>query len=465
MCIALLGKFFFRPDIIEQIWLDISDDGHLHVTEVYDVFLRAPDSWEGSDPQKSRLLLFSPHWLRQGADGALAVRCEKFPGGTMGRSGYDAVYPSESCHYNGTNKTFQVELVGTPIWRFETSFHKLEGTVITPMIRIPDELQASFHATELMRRIGSICELNLGELVRGRKYAFRLVVEPQELNCRSPINLRDGDGKPTSIWEHELEVISPNLLMENYRNFLVAGAGEYYDAVPAIRSLLEIDNDENSRWFMPAIHRHRLILVCSSTQSVLQLSDDGSVFYHEPRLILKDGPNGDQYRGREWIAGIDANRDDDPYELSLAVLRYMKLYGSKDAKTKEDMTIALNSRHQNVSCVVDALASEKLLLEEDGGRFRARVQVDILELADHVAPVLEKVVTSSAVRSGFRQRGFRVTYLFRYRYDDETVRFHRRRRSMLKYVVSFCAIASALLWLVASICWCLGLIRLVSVLK
>ena len=422
MCLALLAKYNKIDIVFEQIFLSWKDT-LLQAHEVYDIFFTAAESLENA-----RIYAISPHNLVNNKD--VTVRCA-IPG---------AGSPDDVCYqqlggykgtYDAATRLFQV-VVPLGVDPYKLKIEEYSGEVLVPDVHIPDSLTSDKLALDIMEECGTLFEISLGTLERGKNYAFRLIIDPLELLGVPPSRPLDLEGvdEIQYNWMQDAAIMCPKTCRFNFVE-LVSGIRqdqeEYAEAAANVQSIVL----ESEQYLLPVKRHH--ILAILPPEAELVTGDCEGYAWAVARHVLNDGR-----LAVVWSAGTKDYWMDDAESLAAHIYEHFKSWTSKgQSKTKEDVALSLFTFENNCSIIVDSLCNLGLLIKVDEDRYKAADATDA-----KLEETLREVAMLKEVVDGFKWVGYQIRYSFRYKYlssEGKQLLSVRRRRRDLAYWISIAA--------------------------
>ena len=432
MCLALLGNVYTPVSVIEQIILS-RKDGKLCTRIVYDVFFEARQNCE-----KTYLLAISPHDLFSEEKTLLAE--VKYVPGTEGDDDFYARSIQAESEYNPDTNSFSVKIPGDG--GYKPSIHTLAGTVIRPTLSFPFNLDSHPEVLDIMRECGTMFRIDIGKLERGKSYAMRLVIKPScLLGINPPRELSDPEFDEVSDhWAQELTITCPRTCRLNYKEMLVecARTSTYSEASSLIQQTISLNDN-----FLLPIKKHVIVLIALHKDKIITGEDRGCIWQVAP-YILDDGRPA-----IVWASGTDEYWNDDPEPLAHRIYSYLSKYGEVELKTKEDISTALNTSHDNCSLIVDVMCDKGALVKVDNVHYKI-----ISKDNEAILEIMRIVAASDKVRNNFKWQGFQVRYSIEYKYASETKKRRFRRKRKMRDMAFWLAVISILIGL-ASLLLCL----------
>ena len=439
MCLSFLSHENLEFLLVgEYIFVDLTE-GNIHTREVYDIFFTP-----SVDIQDLRLLCISPHNLVHEQKG-LCVKSSPTPGAG---GPDDCVYDRSvgyGTSFEPTNRKFCVKLPDFARTRSPSTI-KFCGEVVMPDLILPPPLSDSDSlALELTSSVGTVFELHLSNLVAGRAYSSRLIVEPVELlGLPQPRGIYSEATNIAGEWLQGFSTTCPRTCRFDYCHLLNRTKEELPDLVPTVSLFETLICSKELRVINPRLTRIALIL----PRNVALMSKDsvGSVMAAGGPLVLLDGRTV-----QEWYDGADIFWTDDIMRVSRGIYTYLLHWARAEPKTKEYITTALGIQHQNCSLIVDKMVERNAIEVVDKMRGLYR-PIEIAEGRLH--STLESIATDPEVNANFEWNGYRIQCEVRYRYltkEDERRLSWLRKQSKLTFFLALLATVLATVSLLLSL--------------
>lgn len=408
MCLSILSPHFFRIKFLgESIFID-ERQGKLEFTEVYDLFFSVDRSIEDL-----RLLAISPHNLLK--DEGLCVEAVAAPGAG---SPVDDVYKcgtGRTVSWSEDESIFSVMLSGNdqPNARESASF---EGSVLRPSVSIPNALQEK-SVSQILERSGTVFEIAFGRIEAEKDYAVRLRVKPNRLLGVSPVRpIRvPFEDRPSGLLRQDLKIYCPRTGHHNFTKLIQAAReqSKCAEAAGAIQSAIQ-----KSVYSLLPIDEHRIVVIAPVNADIEPVHEYGWIL---PMGVSEFLGNGTTRRAAEWRFSTRMYFLEDIDALTKAIWSYLRRWGrtKPGAKTKEEVTAALNISHENCSLIIDKLVGRGVLVGTN----------DILFHAPRSSPdpgLFTEIASDPEIVENFRWDGYQITYRTQYQYL--TPRERRRLR-------------------------------------
>lgn len=438
MCLSLLSNSE-TPVVCSFIGESVSlrvTDGKLQASEIYDVFFTLT-----GDAKNSTILCVSPHDLF--ANGSLTVTASATPG--LGGD-EDMMYKKPlgcGCSFNHKTREFSVTIRGTSK-RQALLTESFSAETIVPQIGIPSQVENK-KARAVLEKIGTIFELRLPQLVSGKLYAIRLLVEPQKLLGLPELTKIDLESKHPVEWMQHASLICPTTSHYNVCDML-----KQAQSLEPLRKdstgVLSIIDAQELRIINPELHR---ILLLFPPGCEMGASDQVGCVW-----CSANHPLADNSLAVEWTSGTKHYWTDDPECVARRIWEYLFNWSKGNPKPTEFLTTALGIPHDNCSLIVNALVYYGALkiVDQTHGLFGA------VELtgADQ-RRIFRAVAVNPSVKDNFMWMGFEVRYRIRFRYLSEIARKHVKwvteTRPKIAFILSITGICIGLASLLLRFLW------------
>lgn len=424
MCLSFLTNRYLRFSFFgEYVQLRPGPD-RLFSQETYDVFFTPATDWPNA-----RLLCMSPHSL-VGEDGRLGASVVHAPGAG---AEVDEVYKIGAGHdfsYDARKRVFSVVLAKSEPNSVGSETYAGE-VVPSAIIGLPDSIAHDPAVLDVMSQAGTLFELRLGNLTRGRKVAFRLVVEPAVIHtepaARDPED--EESDEPRGLWHQYLSIICPKTCNFNFRKLLARARG-FPDCAEAA-ALLQAILSEHPH-IIPA-QRTRLVVIGPPRATMDRSTPPGAVWAVGQYTLA-----GHRVAA-EWAGGATPYSLDDVGQVARYIVQYVREWAGGDPKTKEAMTTALGLTHGNTSVIVDALAARRVLVVADNERGTYRVG-DFSPEEEELA--IQAISWDPDVTSRFSWVGYELQFGVSYLNPSEADLKKARRSKARRWLGFWLALAS-----------------------
>jgi hypothetical protein len=397
MCLAIIAERYLSVDLlVEQVFLT-THEGDMNTKEVYDVVLTPRTEWNNA-----ALLCLSPHDLRD-ADGKLLVRADTIPGAGDEN---DVFYKASLLHHADYKHDVAMVDIEVPEAHDEKTMRLriFSCAPLKPTVVFPKAIATNDSIAQLMEECGTLFEVKLGHLLSGKSYIFRLIVEPYRLLGLSKARSVD-DPRIDPIqahWVQDADIVCPYAVLFNYQK--VVGEErrqtDYASAAAHIQTIIDAN-----RIFLLPVEIHHIILIVQKGSELFRRGYEGCAW----EISWNTLPDG--RFAVVWGSGTNQNWSDDPEALARHVYAHFQHWGVADAKTKEEVSAALQVSHSNCSLIIDALHKLGFLSLVDGTKYRpAQPPPADLDLK------FNTLAQSKAVRDAFSWQGYRISYALRYTY-------------------------------------------------
>ena len=414
MCISLIAsKYVTIKLLIENIFLSLHD-GTLKAHEVYDVFFTLKEPWKDA-----RILGVSPHDLLHGK--SLNMRSVTSPGA----GGPDDIFYKDAVLYtvlyNENDNDLSISVPsGNDEFLAETECFR--GTVIRPDILIPKWIAQDKLALELMKEAGTVFELALGDLEAHVDYVFRLIIDPEILQGMPEKRTQDIEevDEIVSNWVQDGVISCPKNCRFNFLSQIAEGreVPEYAEASATIQGVVA----DSSMRLMP-VRRRYIVLVVPRRAELIGKTSEGLIWAVSTHTLSDGRP------AAVWAAGADQYWIDDPESVADRIYRYCMSWALARPKTKEEVSIAIGTSHENCSLVINALCKYGGIAEAGDAKYRP-----LNHPKAKLEEIFEKVAATQEVVKNFRWKGYQIRYSVHYRYatikDVKRIRWLRWKRTI-----------------------------------